>query len=224
MNIYSLVKHIGAFFMGVGALVMIGWVANIPLLLVPLPNTPLIRFPTALTIFLAGFLLRSFYRLEEGDKKGDAIARIMMCSALFLLVFFPHLVGYFWHIQVGLDSIIDPIPINGVLVQYASPSIGTIFCMGILFFMSFVVGAGYSISKFSKWGGFSLLAISGLALVGYLINEPSFYFSTGGSQGMAVITASSFALIGFTFIMLGLRPHTDHHPEQEGVSNASPKT
>jgi hypothetical protein len=153
MNIYSLIKPLGGFFILAGALIMVGWVADISILKTFAPGAPVTNFPTALSIFLSGITLRSFYRLTAGEKQGDAMARIMACSALFLMIFFPLFMSQIFSIQVGLDSIFEPVIVRGVETASFVPSMGAIFCIGALFIMTLLVSLGYSISKTSMWGG-----------------------------------------------------------------------
>jgi hypothetical protein len=56
------------------------------------------------------------------------------------------------------------------------------------------------------------MGLSGLAVVGYLTNDPSLYYLTTRSNGMAIRSAASFMLLGLAFVVLGMRPHTEHQP------------
>ena len=223
MNVYSLIKPLGAFFVVMGALIMVGWVTNIQLLKVLVPGTGVASFPTAFSIFLSGLILRSFYRLCVGEKQGDSMVRIMASAVLLLLIFFPIFVGYFWNIDVGLDTFFEPVTVNGVEKQSFIPSVGSLLSIGAMLLMTFAVSTGHSITKVSRWGGIVLLTVGGLALVGYALQDESLYFVTPTNTGMAFRAAFSFALSGAAFIALGVRPHTEHQPAEGERAHAPQK-
>lgn len=204
MFVYRLVAPAGTGFILLGALVMLGWVADIPLLKTLLPNAPAMKFFTALAILLGGVLLRSFYHLAMQETQEMSMTKVM-ASALFLfMIFFPLATAYFFDVDTGFETF-------GMadLFQRTNPvpNVGSIAAIAILFSLACSVSLGFSISKVSYWGGAALMGIGGLSLLGYALQEPSFYFLSGQGEGMSFHTAASFLLLGYFFVMLGIRPH-----------------
>lgn len=223
MNVYSAIMPLGALFIALGFIALFGWAADISIIKTAAPNGISVSLPTAASILMAGLVLRSFYRIVTGDKQGDAMVRIMSISILLFLLLVPLIAGYFWGVELGLGDYVAPVETNGVLRQGTLPSVGSIFAIAVLFIVTFLVSIGFSISKFSRWGGMFLLMIGGFALLGYIIQEPSLYYLSGSSSGMAMRAAAAYALLGFAFLLLGLRPHADRQPEPGGFSNAPSK-
>ncbi len=207
MDVYRLIKPASVAFIFLGALVMLGWIADIPLLKAPLPNAPTMKFTTALSVLLGGVLLRAFYHITHSEKQPASMIKIMVGGCLLFMMAFPLAVGYFWDVDTGFQ-----------LLTFASetqnpiPSLGTIVSISILFFLAFLAAMGYSISKTSKWGGLALLGMGGMALVGYVFQIPSMYYLTTQSTGMAIHTAAAFTLQGLFFFMLGIQPHHEGTP------------
>lgn len=219
---YSLIKPLGAFFILMGIIIMLGWVTGIEVLRVMVPGTGVASFPTALSISISGLVLRSFYRLTIGEKQGATMARIMASAVVLLLIFFPLFIGYFFNIQVGLDTLFEPSVVNGVKVQTLIPSVGSLFSIGTVLLMTIAVSIGQSITKVSRWGGMILFGLGGLALAGYALNDSALYFATARNTGMAFRAAFSFALLGAAFMAIGMRPHSDHQPA-EGERTYAPQ-
>ncbi len=220
MDIYRTILPASIMFIAVGAIVLFGWVASIDFLTTPIPGGPSMKFPTALSVMLGGIILRAFYRIVSEERQGESMTRIMGASAILLMMVTPLMGGYFFNIPLHLESLFAVPSSSSALNQALVPSIGTIACILIIFFMSLFAGLGYSISKLSRWGGLALLGIAGMGVLGYLLHNPAMYYLSGRSTGMALHTASSFVLLGFFFFMIGIRPHEHHQPVVEGVTNA----
>ncbi len=214
---------LGTLFIALGAIALFGWAADITFIKNAAPNGLSVSVPTAASILMAGLVLRSFYRIVTGNKQGDSMVRIMSISILLFLLLIPLVAGYFWGVDLGLDDFFAPVETNGVLRQGTLPAVGSIFAIAVLFVLTFLVSLGFSISKFSRWSGLFLLLIGGSALLGYIINEPSLYYLSGNSSGMALRAAAAYALLGLAFLLLGLRPHTDQQPEPGGMPHVPSK-
>lgn len=223
MNVYSLIMPLGSLFIALGAIALFGWAADISFIKNAAPNGLEVNVPTAASILMAGIVVRAFYRIVEGNKQGDSMVRIMSISVLLFLLLVPLAAGYFWGVDLGLEDFISPVEASGVLRQGTLPSVGSIFAIAILFVLTFLVSLGFSISKFSRWSGLFLLLIGGFALLGYVLGEPSFYYLSGNSSGMAMRAAASYSLLGITFLLIGLRPHPDKQPAFGGEANAPAK-
>ncbi len=210
MDIYRLIKPASVAFIFLGLLVMLGWVADIPMLMAPFPHAPMMKFTTALSILLGGVLLRSFFHITHSEKQPASMIKIMVGGCLLFMIAFPLAVGYFLDVDTGFHLLAFTSE-----TQNPIPSLGTIVSTSILFFLAFLVAMGYSISKTSKWGGLALLGIGGMALVGYVFQIPSMYYLTAQSTGMAIHTAAAYALLGLFFFMLGIQPHREGMPLME---------
>lgn len=220
---YSTIMPLGALFIALGSIALFGWAADISFIKNASPSGLSVSVPTAASILMAGLVLRSFYRIVTGNKQGDSMVRIMSITILLFLLLVPLISGYFWGVDMGLGDFFEPVEVNGVMRQGTLPSVGSIFAIAILFVLTFLVSLGFSISKFSRWGGLFLLLIGGSALLGYIINEPSLYYLSGNSNGMAFRAAAAYALLGFAFLLLGLRPHTDQQSEPGGMTHVPSK-
>lgn len=204
MDVYRIIKPASVAFILLGALVMMGWVVDIPLLKTPLPNAPVMKFTTALSILLGAVLLRAFYHITHGEKQPASMVKIMVGGCLLFMIAFPLIVGYFLDVDTGFEVLTFSSATRNPI-----PSLGSIASITILFVMAFFTAMGFSISKVSKWGGLALFGCGMLAILGYVFQIPSFYYLTSQSTGMAVHTAASFCLLGFFFFILGIRPHSE---------------
>lgn len=216
------VHLISSGFMLVGLLVMIGWIANIGVLQTPIPGGPVMKFATALSIFLGGFLLRIVFRQMSGTRLESSQVRAMIICFLFLLMIVPFVSSYLFDVNIGFDSIFDPVVINGMEDSSPTPSIGSVVSLLALFGISLGAAMGYAPQKYSGWGGAGLVMMGGIALVGYLTNQPELYFLVShSSTGMAIHSAVSFFLIGVFFIVLSWKANSIA-VDRRGVADENP--
>ena len=89
--------------MTVGAVVIAGWLLNIPTLKSISPNWVTMKFNTAACFFLAGLSLW-LLRDEEAPKKRRWAGRI--CAAVVALVALLTLSEYVLHVDLGIDQLV----------------------------------------------------------------------------------------------------------------------
>ncbi len=212
MNIYRFVKPASVAFMLLGVLVILGGITNITVFSQPVTPTPATNFFTAIFILLGGILLRAFYYVTMGEKQHVSTIKMMVVTCLLLMIAFPLTAEYFFNLDTGLLNV-GHVALDES--ESSIPSIGSLIATWLLFFMGFFASIGMSVSKTARGVGMLLLVVGGIALLGYVINAPTLYFLSGKSMGMSLHAAAGFSLLGYFFLLLGIRPHVSGQPIRE---------
>lgn len=164
-----------------GIAVIAGWVFNIEWLLSPLPGpTVTMKFLTAAMFILAGIGAVS---RRMGSMLSEVVA-ISAYTAIFLLSI------------ISLFGVLTPFAADDTSFQTVAagvPSIGTM----IAFCVCAVIGSSRASHGSSFPGGFIVIAMGALALMGHGLAIPALYFySPDISTGMAIHTGALFLVAG----------------------------
>ncbi|MCB4791523.1 MAG: hypothetical protein LHV68_06505 [Elusimicrobia bacterium] len=189
---------------GAGIAVMLGWVFDISALKSISPAWISMKFSTAFTFFLSGVILYFIAKAEEGELDNSYIV-ISIASLLVILImgtmFFSTLLG----VHTGEEDLF--IKDTGNLVKSVvpgRPSVPTMACF------IFIAAAGIittfkpeKLKAILNTIGVIIGSIGLIAIAGYAINQPFFYYYISGvNSAIAVHTAIIFVLLGIGFLCL----------------------
>jgi len=183
-----------------GIIVMFGWFLDVPLLKSILPFWVSMKFITALSFLGSGILLL-LLSLKEKNEAYNFLILIISFAIFLLMVTF--LISLFMNISTGIESLFFKETAGAVKTTVPGvPAIPTIICFilialsGLIFSYDSETSVGYVLS------GILITLIGGLAVLGYLINIPIFYYTFEGYTSMAFHTAIFFVLLGIGLILL----------------------
>ena len=188
-----------------GILVTAGWVFDIEVLKSILPIWVTMKFTTAFSFILSGFVL---YFVKTGfEQKSDGIQMALTISILIiLLIMVTFLLSSVFNIRTGVEDFFVR-ELEGAIKTSTPgrPSIGTMFN----FLLVSVIGifTMYEVKKLAAkihFTGFLILGVGCTAILGYILSVPTMYFLFEGySSAMAIHTAILFIILGTGFIILG---------------------
>lgn len=197
-RIISITVMIGA------VLVILGWIFNIPILESILPQFVTIKFLTAICFLLSGILLFVMVRVTGKNRDWDEML-LLFIAFLILLIMVALILSMVLGITTGLENLFvvelpgtieTPVPGRPALIT----TIDFIFVgiSGLIVFSKI----GSLLKLIRIFGAF--IFFSGLmAVLGYTLNIPEFYFSIGNfSSAVALYTAFLFILLGIGFFIL----------------------
>ena len=182
----------------IGASVMVGWVTDITLLKSILPIWVTMKFSTALSFFLSGITLIC---INTSTLKGKVYTQIVLpiTTLTILLLMTTLLASVFLGMRTGIEDLFvsetegaiksttPGRPSVGTMINFILIGVAGILTMlniqtlrAALFFIGTVVGF-----------------LGAVAIVGYLIKVPPFYYAIEGfSSAMAFHTAILFVMMG----------------------------
>jgi hypothetical protein len=199
----KIVRSIGIVVAMSGAFVLLGWIFDIPFLKSIHPTFVTMKVLTAISFVFSGAALYVIgHRLERPDLALVTIPFLsMMVTIVMGLLFVTTTTG----VRSGLEDLFvreQPGAVRSVLP--GQPSLVTMFA-----FLTIVAGSLVSLMRLPhvERGFFAtgvlLIAIGGVALVGYALRWPLLYYQFPGiSTAMAIHTAILFALVGVGFVLL----------------------
>ncbi len=194
-----------------GMAVMAGWFFDIPILKSIHPAWVTMKFSTALSFCLSGAILLSLGRSLDRESSMAHICLPAATLSLLLLMatlLFSSLLG----VTTGIEDLFVKESEGAVQTTVPGrPSVGTM--------MNFILMAlSGLLSMFRpqnlKMGlrkiGWAVSGIGGLAVLGYLFNQPILYYTMGGwSTAMALHTALLFVMLGIGLIWIRKKEHTE---------------
>lgn len=204
MNNIKIAKIISVIVMISGITVMIGWIFDIGVLKSILPNWVTMKFTTALSFLLSGIIL---YFIIEATKGKSEIADIVLpiASLIILLLMVTILASLFFGIRTGVEDLFVKEAKGAVVTTIPGrPSVATIIDF-ILIAIAGILTMFKSINLIKQlfWIGFAIGLSGILAVIGYVIDVPLFYyFIEGKSTAMAIHTAILFTIIGIGLFIL----------------------
>lgn len=187
-----------------GIMVIVGWVFDISILKSISPAWISMKFDTAIGFVLSGITLYFIVRAIEGDFDLAQVVLSIISLLIILLMgilFFSNLLG----IRMGLEDLLIKETPGGIkTVTPGQPSLPTtinfilIGVAGILTILNLE-----KLPSKLKMIGLIVGVIGALAVVGYIINAPLFYyFIAGVNSAMAFHTAILFVLLGMGLLCL----------------------
>jgi len=186
----------------VGLLVVIGWIFDIGFLKSILPNLVTMKLTTALCFIASAIVL---YSVAEEQKESSFVIQAILPSAILMILLL--MVTLFISAVFGLNTSIDNILVQekaGAIntVAPGRPSIPTMFNFILIAIAGILTSVGFK--KHLPWLGTVVMLIGGVAVLGYIINQPFLYYLIVGlNTAMALNTAALFILIGIGFILCG---------------------
>lgn len=184
-----------------GILVIIGWIADIGFLKSIVPGFVTMKFVTALSFFFSGLIL--FFMLEL--QRGNDLARVMLpiSSMAVLLLMGVILVSSFLGLRTGIEELFVKEGLGAVKTTVPGrPSIGTMAEFLLIAVSGISAMMNHRLSKILLWMGWAIVLIGAVAILGYVLRIPAFYYSFEGiSTAMALHTAILFVLWGMGSIL-----------------------
>ncbi len=207
MNYIKNAKIVSYLLSFVGIIVMIGWILDLKVITGIFPNWPTMKFATALSFFLSSFILYfAASHLDKTSKHSETAKIILPAITLTIFLLMVSLfISSFLNLHTGIENLFVMESADGVKMTPDRPSIGTI----VNFFLIAVAGIlmmshSQKLKKYLFWSGLIISIIGLLAIIGYIVDVPFFYYtSTHIDTGMAMHTAILFVLIGISFYFLG---------------------
>jgi len=196
------VKFLAVFVMIVGMLVMVGWFLDIGWLKSILPNLIAMKFTTALCFVASGIVL---YAVAEEHPARSFVFQAILPSAILLiwLLMITLFITAVFGVETNLDNIFVQEKIGAISTFILGrPSIPTMVNFILIAIVGILAMAG--LKKHIFWLGTMVSLIGGLAVIGYIFNQPIFYYLVVSlNNPMALNTAFLFVLIGIGFILCG---------------------
>ncbi len=185
----------GVLFLLLGSLVMIGWQIKLAVLLRPGAGYMPITFGGGFCFFFAGvglicFVFSSFYSRWIQ----------LICGSLIFLVAFLTLSQYLFHIDIGIDRMVDSSWIETNALYPGRIALGS--CVGFLLtgliFILYYFAAHKFAAIFIEICIFLLFIVGMLGLIGYFLNiEILYHWST--DIRMSLYSGVAFTLLGICF-------------------------
>jgi hypothetical protein len=195
---FTLVLSVVVF--SLGALGILGNIYHVSLFTSITPYFPTMKIVTAMVFVLCSLVLRSFCCMFSGNSLAKRVFASFLLVISLILLITPYL---FSNVSAFLPSFPSQEVINSTIVP-SRPSLGTIF--GLLFFIFaglYSLYGGIIPRRTFIVSGIGMIAVSFIALMGYLFNAPLLYYNipnVGG--GMAVITMFNLACLGSGLLLL----------------------
>lgn len=187
-----------------GMLVIMGWIFDVGFLKSILPNLVAMKLSTAVCFVSSGLLLYALAKEREGQ--GSLFAQIFLpaTSLLILLLMATFFISVIFGLNAtGIDNIFVQEKAGAVNTFVPGrPSIPTMFNFILIATSGILTLSGSK--KHLFWLGLAVLIVGGVAIAGYVVNQPVLYFLiVGKNTAMALNTAILFALVGVGFILCG---------------------
>ncbi len=185
--------------------VIIGWFFNIPILTSILPQWVTMKFTTALSFLMSANIL---YIVSKHKKEESDIAQIILLvsSTTVFLIMGILLLSILMGIRTGIEDLFVQEAEGAVKTTVPGrPSAGTM----VNFILIAIAGIlamfnPANLKKYFLGFGWIISVVGVLAILGYIIDVPLFYYTLEGwSTAMAFHTAVLFTLLGIGFIFSG---------------------
>ena len=197
IKINRILLLISSFVTIIGLTVMLGWIINIPVFKSLIPGYATMKFNTAIGFVLSGTIFLMYL------KKANKIVYKLLASTLMLLALTSVAQSVF-RFDLGIDQFFVPDTnvIKTVVDSPGRPSLMTLLCFSIIGLIFLNIDTQ---NLFLKKVILSLLniilAISTVAIIGYMYSLPALYKHSYFSS-MAIHTAFSFLLLSIGIGML----------------------
>lgn len=205
MKNYKVSKGLAIFVAISGAIVMLGWIFDIAILKSILPGWVTMKFNTAVCFILSGMTL---YLVAVSFESKFDMAQVFLPITVSIILFLMggHLTAAVSGLRLRIGEVFIKEANGAVLTTLPGrPSVPTM----ISFILIAVAGilTMLNLPNLKPQIGFLgwVIMITGtVAVFGYLVNAPFFYFYIEGKNtAMAFHTAILFALAGISLIFLG---------------------
>lgn len=199
-----------------GMLVVFGWVFDIDWLKTPSPQIISMKFLTAVSFVLSGFVLIMIAKLSVNEDSSGLFAIILPILSLIIMLI---MATIFFSVVAGFD-----LGFVNAIIKEEPGAIGTVYSVGlgmpsistmVGFIFIALAGLVAPLSFCRKNFYFTLFGvvaaiIGGIAVIGYVINIPIlFYYVPGKSSAIAINTALLFVIWGLGMIILCYRGKND---------------
>ena len=186
----------------IGLIVCIGWILDIPILKSIIPNAVTMKFSTSISFIFSGITIYFISRYNEGK---TGIAQIVVPISGFVVFLFMAtiLAAHIFGITSGIEQLFVKESSDAVKTSHAGmPSVLTM----VNFILIIVAGmfALYEsrLRKLITPIGYLVLTIGIIAVIGYVVNQPTlYYYIDNVSSAMAIHTAILFVLLGIALIL-----------------------
>ena len=186
----------------IGLIVCIGWILDIPSLKSIIPNAVTMKFSTSISFIFSGVTIYFISRYNEGK---TGIAQIVVSISGFIVFLFMAtlLTAYVFGITSGIEQLFVRENSDAVKTSHAGmPS----FTTTVNFILIIVAGMfAFSESRLKKWVtpiGYIISTIGIIAIMGYVVNQPSlYYYIDNVNSAMAIHTSILFVILGIALIL-----------------------
>ncbi len=199
----KIAKILAIIVFGVGVLVTIGWIFNIPILEEVLPNTVSMKFSSAVSFICSGIILYFISKIQDGKLGLGEIAIAASGMVIFLLMV-TLLVSSLTGIYTGVERLfVSEIHDEHTAVMGRPPLPSMINFVGIVLAGIFSLSNYVKFKKFSFWIGLGVLVSGGTSIIGHATNLSFlYYYVPGWDSGMAFHTGALFVISGVALMIL----------------------
>lgn len=219
MLYYHLVRILSSIVIVMGAVVLFGWVLDIPVLKSLSADWVTMKFSTAFSFLMSGLII---LLINEFKNNHTELTKIFLPVPMIIVLFF--MSTLFVSNITGIPSgVIDLFVEESEAIKSVAPgvpSFGTIISFLIIVIVSFVwILNTTKYQKYFTIFGCVVLALSIIALSGYALNNSLLYYEIENwSTAMALHTAITFALLGTSMILLPKSKHKKSKRSKREIS------
>lgn len=199
----NFVKFLSFFVALVGLLVAIGWIFDIIFLRDILPGMVPMKFTTAICFIASSIVL---YFTAQEQKEGLFISQMVLPSAILFifLVMVTLFISSVFGFHTSIDIFLIQEKVGEITVILGRAAISSMINFILIAIAGILTFAGFK--KHLFWFGAFIAFVGGVAVIGYIINQPFLYFAmpiSGINTAMALSSAILFILVGIGFILCG---------------------
>ncbi len=187
----------------VAALIMAGWIFNVPILRTLTSWGGTTRFISAICFLLSGILILLLSKQDIGEASKFFIL-IISYSILLLMILF--IVTTFLGVSTGIESLffVEAVGTSGSLIP-GLPSLSSMFCFILLAVVGMVFIFDSKISRVLYFNGILVSVIGFIAFIGHILGVPFMYFSFLGYNIISSMASFLFVLLGASLFLIGKR-------------------
>jgi hypothetical protein len=199
----NVVKALGMAVTCGGIIVAVGWLFDVPALTSIRPEWVTMKFVTAVSFVCSGIILFSISKFYE-RKEEVALLGLALPTMLVLVLISPSLVFIPLDIKTGVESFIVQEEQGAVATTAPGrPSVGTMADFLGISAASVLTMFNLRKPRYIRAIGIAVLAVAAVAVIGYIANVETLYYSiAGASTAMALHTAIFFTALGTGLFLL----------------------
>ena len=202
MQKYNIIKILATIVIGIGIIVIIGWIFDIQVLKNLSPSFVTMKLSTAISFVMSGMII---YLINEIKHKDSSFAKILFLAPIIIIIFFmiTLFISNIFGVRTGIEDIFIKETETIKSVTGGRPSIGTMvsFILIIILSLAFIINPQKN--KLFFIIGNIIAAISSLSLIGYATDLSFLYYEIEKtSTAMALHTSIAFVVAATSIILL----------------------
>jgi len=199
---YNIVKILATIVIGIGAMVIIGWVFDIQVLKSVSPSFVTMKISTAISFLMCGLII---YLMNEIKHKNSDFAKMFLVVPMLVIIFFmvTFLISSIYGTRIGIEDMFIKETEAIRSVTPGRPSVATITSFIAVVIASLLLTFRPLKNKSFFIIGNIIIATNSLSLIGYASGLSFLYYEIEGwSTAMALHTSIAFVITGTSMIFL----------------------